>query len=291
MERYKPIIDDWESFKKVSEGEPVSAVRRNPIKAGEEFRERLKQDFPSAEQTDWNPDAYRLEDVKYPGRSKMHWLGEYYVQEESAMVPVEVLDPEKGDHVLDIAAAPGGKTTQIAGKLMNHGKVIANDANGQRLKSLHANIYRTGAACVAATHYDGRHIPEDEEYDKVLLDAPCSGEGDRYYRTFKASDPGERGSLSKLQMQLGIKAARLLKEGGTMVYSTCTFAPEENEAVVSRIVEETDLELERIELELPHARGVGSFEDMEFEADMSKTVRIYPHHFNSGGMYIAKLSK
>ncbi|MFB6145810.1 MAG: RsmB/NOP family class I SAM-dependent RNA methyltransferase [Candidatus Nanohaloarchaea archaeon] len=291
MERYKNIIDDWESFSEACKGHPVAAVRKNPVKASANFEEQLREDFDDVERADWNPDIYRLKSTTTPGKSTLHWLGEYYVQEESAAIPVEVLAPEKGDRVLDMAAAPGGKTTQIAGKLMNQGKVIANDKTEQRLKSLHANVYRTGSVCVAATSYDGRHIPEDERYDKILLDAPCTGEGDRAYRSFESADPGERGSLAKLQRQMIEKADRLLDKDGTLVYSTCTFSPEENEEVVLHTIENTGLELERIELEAPHARGLTGFEDRDYGPELEKTIRVYPHHLDSGGMYVAKLSK
>jgi len=128
----------------------------------------------------------------------LHWMGEYYVQEESATIPVTILEPEKGDKILDMAAAPGGKTTQIASAIENNGLVVANDESGQRMKSLHANVYRTGSACVAATNYDGRQIPEDEKYDRILVDAPCTGEADRARRGESASI-GEIKGLARLQ--------------------------------------------------------------------------------------------
>ncbi|MBC5793033.1 MAG: RsmB/NOP family class I SAM-dependent RNA methyltransferase [Nanohaloarchaea archaeon] len=291
MERYKTLIDDWKGFKEAVSKPALSAVRKNRIKARENFEEELRESFPEVEQANWNNEVFRLPETEKPGKSMLHWMGEYYVQEESAIVPVEVLDPRKGDKVLDMAAAPGGKTTQIASKLENKGKVIANDVSGQRMKSLHANIYRTGSACVAATNYDARNLPEDEEYNKILLDAPCSGEGDKARRNFTAADKGERESLSNLQKQLGEKAARMLEKDGKMVYSTCTLAPEENEEVVQHLVENTGLELENIELEAEHRRGVTSFQENEYGEEMRKTVRVYPHHQQSGVIYVAKFRK
>lgn len=290
MERYKPIIDDWEAFQEACQKPIVSTVRKNSIKAEDNFEERLRQSFENVEQVDWKPNMCRLPETETPGKSMLHWMGEYYVQEESAAIPVTILDPEEGDRILDMAAAPGGKTTQIASMIENNGVVIANDESGNRMKSLHANVYRTGAACVAATNYDGRQIPEDEEYDKILVDAPCSGEADRARRGEKAS-LGEIKGLAELQKQLAVKASRLLKEGGTMVYSTCTFAPEENEEVVKHVLEETDLELERAETGANHVRGVTEFEDREYGEEMTKTIRVYPHHLDSGGIYIAKFVK
>lgn len=291
MEKYKPLIDDWESFQESVQSPAISAVRKNHIKASEEFEEELRKRFSGVEQAEWNQDIFRLKGEKLPGKSMLHWFGEYYVQEESATVPVEVLDPREGDRILDMCAAPGGKTTQIASKIRNQGSIVANDQSSKRLQSLHANVYRTGAASVAVTNYDGRHIPEDEEYDRILLDAPCSGEGDRARRNFEAAEEQEKESLSELQKQLGEKAAKMLEEDGVMVYSTCTINPQENEEVVKHLVENTGLNLESIELDLEHARGVSRFEDEEYGEMTSKTVRIYPHHFDSGVIYIARFRK
>ena len=291
MEKYKPLMDDWAEFRESVETPALSTVRKNHLKASDDFEEQLRKRFKEVEQADWNPDIYRLRGEKLPGKSMLHWFGEYYVQEESATVPVEVLDSQEGDRILDMCAAPGGKTTQIASKIRNQGSIVANDQSSKRLQSLHANVYRTGAASVAVTNYDGRHIPEDEEYDRILLDAPCSGEGDRARRNFEAAEEQEKESLSELQKQLGEKAAKMLEEDGVMVYSTCTINPQENEEVVKHLVESTGLNLEMIELDLEHVRGVSRFEDEEYGEMMSKTVRIYPHHFESGVIYIARFRK
>jgi NOL1/NOP2/sun family putative RNA methylase len=290
MERYKPIINDWEAFQKACQKPLVSTVRRNSIKAADNFEKRLRERFENVEKADWNSNIYRLPETETPGKSMLHWMGEYYVQEESASIPVTVLQPEEGDKVLDMAAAPGGKTTQIASKINNNGLVIANDKSGNRMKSLHANVYRTGSACVAATNYDGRHIPKERKYDKVLVDAPCSGEADRARRGESASIDEIKG-LADLQKQLALKAANLVKDGGTIVYSTCTFAPEENEEVVKHVLEETDLELRKAETEAEHAQGVTEFKDREYGDKMKKTIRVYPHHLDSGGIFIAKFRK
>jgi NOL1/NOP2/sun family putative RNA methylase len=291
MERYRGIIDDWQAFRDACERPALSAVRRNRLKAEGDFEERLRREFDDVEQSGWNPDVYRLRGEKRPGKSLMHWRGEYYVQEESAAIPVEVLDPEPGDAVLDMCAAPGGKATQTASRLGNRGKVIANDDDARRMKSLHANVYRTGSACIAATNYDGRHLPEDEKYNRILVDAPCTGEGDRCRRDFTAARRDESEGLAELQKQLVEKGARLLEDGGTMVYSTCTIAPGENEEVVEHALKETGLELEPVDLDAPHQQGVTGFEEREYSDEMEKTVRVYPHHLESGVIFVARFSK
>ncbi|MFB6100410.1 MAG: RsmB/NOP family class I SAM-dependent RNA methyltransferase [Candidatus Nanohalobium sp.] len=289
MEKYKPLIDDWQAFKQQAEKHPLQGLRKNRLKARSDFEDKLSETF-DLEESGWNSNVYRVSD-ETPGKSMLHWRGEYYVQEESAALPVTVLDPQPGEKVLDMCAAPGGKCTQMAARMENKGLIVANDDSAQRMKSLHANVYRTGSKIIEATNYDGRNIPEDEKFDRVLVDAPCSGEGDRYYRNFRAADEGESKGLQSLQKDLLKKAGRLVKEGGTVVYSTCTLTPTENEAVVSEIVEETDLELEMIETEAEHVRGVENFEDECFGEEMQKTVRVYPHHMESGMIYVAKLRK
>lgn len=307
MERYREIVDDWDSFRTACETEPVNSIRKNRIKAGSDFEERLEREFDNIEQSGWNSDVYRLKDTRSTGSSTLHWLGKYYVQEESAILPVNVLNPQKGEKILDMCSAPGGKTTQIASLIENNGLIIANDDSGQRLKSLHANVYRTGSAAVTVTNYDGRQIPGKERFDRILVDAPCTGEADRALRALEkaelegedndeafrnaGADIGEIKGLAKLQKQLLERAAELLKPGGTLVYSTCTFAPEENEEVVKHGVEETDLELKDIETDAKHVKGVTKFQDSNYGEEMKKTVRIYPHHLDSGGIYIAKFIK
>lgn len=288
MDKYREIIPEFESFQKECRREPISAVRRNDIKAREDFEERLSQDF-EFEQASWNDKVYRLKDVKKPGKSMLHWRGEYYVQEESASVPVEVLDPRPGDKVLDMCAAPGGKTTQIADRINNEGLVVANEKSSQRMKSLHANIYRTGAFSVNALNRDGRRIPEDRKFDRVLVDAPCSGEGNNCRREEEdMASEQESKDLSSLQLDLLEKAFSIVKEGGVVVYSTCTFSPYENESVVNQALENNDVKLDRIDLDFSHERGLEDYRETEFSSEISKTVRIYPHHLQSGGMYVAK---
>ncbi|MFB6203712.1 MAG: RsmB/NOP family class I SAM-dependent RNA methyltransferase [Candidatus Nanohaloarchaea archaeon] len=288
MERYREIIDDWDGFREECRREPLTAVRRNPLKAGEGFEDELRGWFEDVEQADWNPDVFRLPGEKKPGKSLLYWRGEYYVQEESASLPVEVLSPGKGEKILDMCAAPGGKTTQIAAEIENEGLVVANDDNARRMKSLHSNVYRTGSACVTATNRDGRQIPGSGKFDRVLVDAPCSGEGNNARRTFESSDQHERESLPELQYQLLERAADLVRDSGTVVYSTCTFAPEENEEVVLRALEETGMELEEIETGVEHSRGVREFDGSTYGEEMLKTVRVYPHQMRSGGIFVAK---
>lgn len=290
MEKYREIIDDWQAFKDEKEKHPVNIARKNTLKASENFEEELRNSFENVEKASWNEKIYRLKNTETPGKTSLHWRGEYYVQEESAALPVEALNPQPGEKVLDLCAAPGGKATQIAEKMNNEGLVVANDDSAQRMKSLHANVYRTGSAIITATNKDGRAIPEDEKYDRILVDAPCSGEGDRFYRNFKPASEEEVEGLAKLQKQLVDKSKKLLKDDGVLVYSTCTLNPKENEGVVSHLLEQ-DMDLERLEPEFVHVSGVEKFDGEDYGKEMRKTVRVYPHHINSGVIFVARFRK
>lgn len=268
--------------------EPVTAVRRNYLKADREFEDRLRSRFDGVERSGWNPRVFRLPRAEKPGRTYMHWRLEYYVQEESAAVPVDVLDPQPGDSVLDLCAAPGGKTSQIAARLGNDGELVANDSSRDRLSSLQVNAYRTGAAA-ATTCRDGRNFAGRDRFDKVLVDAPCTGEGDRLRRGEGVADPENSKSLARLQYRLLEAAVRLVKPSGAAVYSTCTLSPYENEAVVERAIEETGMELCMPETGAPHDTGVKEFEGRDFDVEAGNLVRVTPRHLDSGVIFCARL--
>ncbi len=268
--------------------EPVTAVRRNDLKADGGFEDRLRGRSDGVERSAWNPRVFRLPYVEKPGRTYMHWRGEYYVQEESAAVPVDVLDPQPGDSVLDLCAAPGGKTSQIAARLGNRGELVANDSSRDRLSSLQVNAYRTGGAA-ATTCRDGRNFAGRDRFDKVLVDAPCTGEGDRLRRGEGVADPENSESLARLQYRLLEAAARLVKPSGAVVYSTCTLSPHENEAVVERATEETGLELSVPETGVPHDTGLREFDGRDFDVEAGRLVRVTPRHLDSGVIFCARL--
>ena len=133
-------------------------------------------------------------------------------------------------------------------------------------------------------------MPEDRKYDRILVDAPCSGEGDKFYRNFESAAEEEIEGLAKLQKQLLSKAIDLLKEGGVLVYSTCTISPKENEAVVEHGLEQ-GLDIEGFEPGFEYAGGVKEFQDTVYPEEVEKAVRVYPHHIDSGVIFVAKFRK
>ncbi len=238
--------------------------------------------------------AYRIikMPVKHPGATFEHSLGYYYVQDLSSMVPPLILNPQPNELVLDMAAAPGSKTTQMAELMNNTGTIVANDVSDGRIKALAANVERLGITNVQIVKGDATVRKFNIVFDKVLLDAPCTGEG-TLRKTPKTKMPTLKDHIrmSKLQKKLLKNAVLHLKEGGYVVYSTCTFNPLENEDVVKFGVNELNLEPVEINPPVPHTKGVKEWMGHNFEDVYEYMVRIYPHMVDTGGMVIALLKK
>ncbi|HZD00066.1 MAG TPA: RsmB/NOP family class I SAM-dependent RNA methyltransferase, partial [Actinomycetes bacterium] len=190
------------------------------------------------ERVPWCEEAFFLPRGVRAGATPAHAAGLLYLQEPSALLAVEALEVSPGQRVLDLAAAPGGKTTQIAGKLGATGVVVANEVEAARLRALAANLDRWGSWRVVVCNEPVERLTErlaPGSFDRVLLDAPCSGEG--LFRRSAAARaqwrPGHVRGSAERQRRLLRHAARLVRPGGVLVYSTCTFAPEENEQQVA----------------------------------------------------------
>ena len=233
------------------------------------------------------------------GRSLEHLLGYYYVQEIASMLPVLALKPRPGELVLDIAAAPGSKTTQIAAAMKNTGTIIANDVNLKRLKILASNMERCGVVNSIITRRDGIALCKRLKdagflFDKILVDAPCSGEGTLRSSpiTYQMWNIHTIKSLSKLQKGILASALEILKIGGEIVYSTCTHAPEENEEVVDFVLKNFDnIKIESISLPIKCRPGINKWLDSSYDKNVEKSCRIYPQDNNTEGFFIAKLRR
>ena len=222
-----------------------------------------------------------------------HWLGLFYVQQASTGVAAPLLNPQPGERVLDLCSAPGGKTTHAADLMRDSGCLVASEISESRIRGLLGNVYRLGHPNVFVVASDGRDFPEGPLFDRVLVDVPCSGEGTLRRRGGKAARLSASFGryVGAAQRALLEKAIRLVRPGGTVLYATCTFAPEENEAVVSDILEKQPVELEPISLPVPHAPGLTSFDGARYDPRLEGAARIYPHHFDSGGLFLAVLRR
>lgn len=227
----------------------------------------------------FNKDEYQL------GKKIYHELGAYYIQEPSAMLVAHFLDAKPGDVVLDLCAAPGGKTIQTALKMQNKGMIIANDLSKSRANILLSNIERLGIRNTIVTSLDFSKEYKNflNYFDKIILDAPCSGSG-----MFRKSEEMKQDwtyekvlKNAEIQKELILICYAMLKEGGTLVYSTCSYSFEEDEEVISHLLSNTDASL----INIPSFEG-------EFRSEkFPKTVHLFPSHFEGEGHYIALIKK
>ncbi len=291
LERYRNIIPNFEAFRAIQNLPLYSSARINTIKI-EKSRlfELLDEERIGYRIFEWYPLGIRL-DLESPGKLLLNLLGYIHIQEELSMVPPLILDPQPGEIVLDLCASPGSKTTQISQMMNNRGLVIANEPSLARVAPLRSNCERLGALNVAITRYDGRIFPGGI-FDRILVDAPCSSEGrERKGPGVLARSCSKRSiSLQALQIELLNKALQLVKPGGVVVYSTCTYAPEENELVV-----QSGLEVARLEkISIPglkECRGLTEWNDVPLNDNLSRCARFYPHLNDTGGFFVAKFIK
>lgn len=293
LERYRGIVPDWDAFLEASRRPLPTVIRTNTLRiAPDELRRRLEGKGFSLLEVPWARGFFRVAREGI-ARTLEHWLGLFYVQELVQALPVIALDPRPGEAVLDLCAAPGGKSTQASAQMGNRGLLVANEPSGRRQQALLANLNRTGILNAAVTAYRGEAFPLSMRFDRVLVDAPCSAEGTlrRAGSPREGAFPAVIERMAALQRRLVLRGYDLLRSGGTLVYSTCTFAPEENEGVVSTLLEERDAELERVELPFPASPGVTEWGKVAFPAEVTRCIRVYPHELDSGGGFLARLRK
>ena len=270
-EKYQRLLGkEAASFFSTFDQEPISAFRTNPLKEG---RVTFSNPIPG---TKWGYYG------KVSGKSPEHVTGLIYSQEPAAQMVAQVAHPHEGMRVLDLAAAPGGKSTHLLSYLNNTGLLVSNEINNKRSKILVENIERFGARNVLVTNESAERLAKvfSSFFDLIVLDAPCSGEG--MFR--KQPDAMDYWSLdypaqcATLQREILEDAVKMLANGGELVYSTCTWAPEENEEIVAWLLDEFPLEL----VDIPKLNG------MTPGIDYPETARMYPHHFKGEGQFVAK---
>lgn len=299
-DRMKEMLgEEYEAFEKSYEHEKYQALRINPLKTDRELF--LKEAPFQLKEIPWCADGFYYSSGDTPGKHPYHEAGVYYIQEPSAMAPATYLDVQPGERILDLCAAPGGKSTQIATKMNGQGMLVCNEIHPARAKILSENIERLGVKNAVVLNETPAHLAEmfSEYFDKILVDAPCSGEG--MFR--KNEDACGEWSLDNVKLCASRQdeildcAASMLKPGGRIVYSTCTFAPAENEGSIYRFLNRHK-EFDTVSVPVFAGMTAGKLEwyqqeEMKSEAaeQISRTIRLWPHLLHGEGHYLAVLEK
>ncbi len=291
----KLLGEEYEEFLSSYEMPKVTGIRVNPLKrAVEESVAALPFEL---KKITWAEEGYCVKDSNglRPGKHPFHDAGVYYMQEPSAMAPAEQLEVQPGERVLDLCAAPGGKSTQLAGKLKGQGFLLANEIHPARAQILSQNMERLGIGNAVVTNEtpDRLAVRFPEYFHKVLVDAPCSGEG--MFR--KDENAGEEWSLANVekcaerQAEVLHAAAQMCRKGGRLVYSTCTFSPEENEQTVVRFLQNhPEFSLCKPIWYEGFSSGRQEWAECD-EISVAETVRLWPHKLHGEGHFMAVFCK
>ncbi|MCL5730425.1 MAG: RsmB/NOP family class I SAM-dependent RNA methyltransferase [Candidatus Pacearchaeota archaeon] len=304
-ERMKLLLgNEFGEFMESLEKEPLVSIRANELKISvSELKKRLEEKgWKISQPVKEHPEIFVIASQLAPGelgRTLEHLLGYYYVQEISSMLPAIVLNPRPGERVLDLCASPGSKTTQIASMMKNKGTVIANEPDFRRMKILSSNLERCGVSNSIITRKEGSRLCDELHengfvFDKILIDAPCSGEGTLRTnpKTMKMWNANGMKKMSFIQKRLLSSAIKLLRIGGEIVYSTCTFAPEEDEEVVDFMLERfPEIKVEKILIPIDHHPGILKWQNKEYDEELKHSCRIFPFDNNTEGFFITKLRK
>jgi NOL1/NOP2/sun family putative RNA methylase len=296
IERYLRILPEEEVLELLETNEkPLKkSIRCNDYLIDcNKLRERLEEKGVSLNKISFTKHGYYVESGEDKiGYLHEYMLGYYYIQGPASMIPVEVLNPKPNEDVLDAAAAPGGKSTQILQYTKDQARLLAIDKNRNRIRSLRSHLSRMGFKNYIIIRMNILELPLVYQFDKILLDAPCSGEG------IIRKDPSRKKSrtiedlryLSSLQIDMVSHLSRLIKEDGVMVYSTCTIGVEENEYVLSKALERNPC-LEPVETNAPGSKGLTSYSEVEFDPRLKRCKRILPHKLDTEGFFICKLRR
>ena len=287
------LKDEFDEFLKGYDKDNFYSLRINTLKATAE--DVLAKNLFDFKKVDWCPTGYYYPAEQRPGRHSYHHAGVFYIQEASAMAVVECADIQAGDKVLDLCAAPGGKSTQIAAKLGGTGLQISNEIVPNRSKILSQNMERMGVKNAIVTNESPEKLEKvfPDFFDRIIVDAPCSGEG-----MFR-KDPAVVNEWSLAQVDVCANRQghilesthKMLAENGVMVYSTCTFSPEENEIAVQKFLDNhPEYVLVKPDVHKFFSAGVPQWAESD-NKDLAKTMRLFPHKIDGEGHFIAVLKK
>jgi len=289
-EKFRPILkDEFSRLVECLSVGPRQCIRANTLKVdAKELRKRLEEKGLKLEEVPWYKNAFFVEAEEKISKTLEYFLGYYFIQDASSLVPPLLLDPSPTDAVLDLCAAPGSKTTFMAELMQNKGLIVAVDIEIKRLKALAFNLQKMGITNTIAFKHDGRK-PLSMKFDKILVDVPCTGSGttNLFFWSNKAAI-----KFSSLQKALLESASKMLKEDGSIVYSTCSIDPEENEAVIDFAVKELCLKVEKVHVPgLKYREGLTEYAGIRFAEEVKDCIRFYPFDNQTEGFFICKLKK
>ena len=288
--------DFLNNYKQYHAGQYQPYLRTSLLNGDSDLEERLKSYGINLQAIPNIKNAFRIiSGGEVVSKTLEFILGKYYIQSLSSMIPALVLNPGSSDAVLDLCAAPGSKTTQLAELMNNRGTLIANEISVDRLKSLVFNVDKMSLVNVGILHGKGELLSRQFEncFDKILVDAPCSalgivqkkGEVSNWWDQRKAE------AMSDLQLRLLISAIKMCKVSGEIVYSTCTLTLEENELIINKVLNKYPVELEEIDLPVKSHEGHTKFGNETFNSELIKSRRIFPWEIESEGFFVSKLKK
>ncbi len=289
--------EEYEEFISSYDRPRAQALRINPLKSAnpDEQKNALEKIF-HLENVPWEKNGYYYDAEDTPGKHPYHEAGVYYIQEPSAMAPVTFLGVKPGDRVLDLCAAPGGKTTQIAAAMQGKGILIANEPNPNRAKILSLNIERLGIsnAIVVSALPDALSEIFQGYFDRILVDAPCSGEG--MFRKNEEAEtewsPENVDMCAERQEGILMEAVKMLAPGGRIVYSTCTFAPAEDEGQISNFLKENpDFTCVKVDAEYGMEYGRSEWAGEDPAEGTENSIRLWPHKMRGEGHFLAVLDR
>lgn len=296
IDRYSQLTN-WEEFKKYSLSFLRRSIRVNTLLATvAEVKKSIQAKGWHLEPIPWCKEGFW---ISHPERRDVgnlleHHLGKIYVQEAASMIPPLALKPKPGEIILDLCAAPGSKTTQMAAMMKNRGLIIANDYKGDRMSSLGINVQRSGLTNTIITLMHGKRFFEFQ-FDKILVDAPCSGTGviRKSLKTISMWNPEMVKKIARQQKELLENAFKNLRAGGELVYSTCSLEPEEDEAVIDWLLQKySNAKVIPVKISgLKASPPILEFDGTKYNPQVKNCLRIWPQDNDTEGFFVVRIGK
>ncbi len=295
FDRYREIIPQFPMFQKSLRRPLPTHLRVNRLKIDpvplvnlmEEKGIYLKRD------TDGDDSLYLASGLNSCGNMLEYFMGYFHPQALTSCLASIALSPKKGSYALDMCASPGGKTSHMAQLMDNTGLIVANDLYPSRHIPLGHTLERLGVTNAVITGYQAQEFPLRQHFDFVLADVPCSGEGRfrKIHDTYEYKETKARYALPDLQKKIILRGFDLLKDIGEMLYSTCTYNPEENESVVDFLLKNREAEVLSVHTGFEYDTGITKWRENKYDKRLERTARFYPHRIDSVGFFMARIGK